>query len=999
MSGFSQISLNQRLQGNNKFLELQTVNEDHFTLNSNAELSLANNLSLSGNLTMGGNLVIDGALSLGTGTNLSAEELTATTKLVTDKIQFSDNQTEGLIIEASDGADYIVCKSTDGSEQIQLKKSTFTDGNSVILGTNGSRGILQYGNIKNSTIDNTNTITANASSASQLQTARLIGGVSFNGTANIDLAGVNTAGNQNTTGTSGGWTTSRTTTFSGEDDENIGSVSIDGTGDTSATLAVAYHDQTNSVAHKLMLTNAITGHNSNGLQEQIRFKNEFMSGMNQSDNLVANWVQQKDITTFRIYDITASNTFQETSFARDSTGSHPKMNGFLEWNTDTSTGGFLSLSRDSSTYDSGSDRELPTGIKLLNLGEYNGSNLGGEMGGIKSNFVSEEFANTKIYAKYVSGSVGEASLTIKKDIFVMANSSALEFGSSDRRIVYNNAECAFTGSDDLFTFDYKMNVGKGKDDGNPATFGIEHINNIALGGADQEILSLKYTEGNTPTTHNYSFNGKSGGGISFSRQQYATSQDAYSGTKTVTDILTMNSTQTTLYKPLSSSDSALNIRPEGDQFNLSLGHYNDATDFWSHSINSAIDYNIQSTSGGGHFTVATNSGSLRLTSGGDVGIGTTNPDERLHIYGSGTDARLKIESPDDNPVINLLAGTKNIYMFNDDSTGDFTIRNSANGTQDLHWTNDGTLIATNTRLHYTNHPSYGSFSHKDTTGAGNYALLHDANGTLFINSASSRHIYFRNNNAGTMIVTDTGRLGINTTVPSQKLHVVGNIYATGSITSSDRRIKTDITPINDGTALNKINQLESYEYNYIDPERKKSQKTIGFIAQEVKEVIPNAVTILDDVIPDELRIIENPIWEDIEDESGNMLKYILEIPDLDISGSNYTGNIRLLCNNEEDEKKPIDVECVKDLSGNFTNRFKLEQKWDNVFLYGKGVDDFHTIDKSQIFALHHSAIQQLSREHDEYVIEAETKIANLEKMIIDLTKRVALNENALKTLL
>jgi hypothetical protein len=41
----------------------------------------------------------------------------------------------------------------------------------------------------------------NAATATALQTARTIGGVSFNGTANIDLPGVNTAGNQNTTGT------------------------------------------------------------------------------------------------------------------------------------------------------------------------------------------------------------------------------------------------------------------------------------------------------------------------------------------------------------------------------------------------------------------------------------------------------------------------------------------------------------------------------------------------------------------------------------------------------------------------------------------------------------------------------------------------------------------------------------------------------------------------------------------------------------------------------
>jgi hypothetical protein len=41
--------------------------------------------------------------------------------------------------------------------------------------------------------------TGNAASATVLQTARTIGGVSFNGSANINLPGVNTAGNQSTT--------------------------------------------------------------------------------------------------------------------------------------------------------------------------------------------------------------------------------------------------------------------------------------------------------------------------------------------------------------------------------------------------------------------------------------------------------------------------------------------------------------------------------------------------------------------------------------------------------------------------------------------------------------------------------------------------------------------------------------------------------------------------------------------------------------------------------
>jgi replicative DNA helicase len=57
-----------------------------------------------------------------------------------------------------------------------------------------------------------------ATSAATLTTARTIGGVSFNGSANIDLPGVNTAGNQNTTGSAATLTTART----------IGGVSFNG---------------------------------------------------------------------------------------------------------------------------------------------------------------------------------------------------------------------------------------------------------------------------------------------------------------------------------------------------------------------------------------------------------------------------------------------------------------------------------------------------------------------------------------------------------------------------------------------------------------------------------------------------------------------------------------------------------------------------------------------------------------------------------------------------
>jgi hypothetical protein len=54
-------------------------------------------------------------------------------------------------------------------------------------------------------------LTGNASTATALQTARTIGGVSFNGSASINLPGVNTAGNQNTSGNAATATTAVTT--------------------------------------------------------------------------------------------------------------------------------------------------------------------------------------------------------------------------------------------------------------------------------------------------------------------------------------------------------------------------------------------------------------------------------------------------------------------------------------------------------------------------------------------------------------------------------------------------------------------------------------------------------------------------------------------------------------------------------------------------------------------------------------------------------------------
>ncbi|HCW2862758.1 TPA: tail fiber domain-containing protein [Escherichia coli] len=81
------------------------------------------------------------------------------------------------------------------------------------------------------TTGNQNT-TGNAATATKLQTARTIGGVSFDGTANINLPGVNTAGNQNTTGNAATATKLQTA-------RNINGVKFDGSGDININTLVS----------------------------------------------------------------------------------------------------------------------------------------------------------------------------------------------------------------------------------------------------------------------------------------------------------------------------------------------------------------------------------------------------------------------------------------------------------------------------------------------------------------------------------------------------------------------------------------------------------------------------------------------------------------------------------------------------------------------------------------------------------------------------------------
>jgi hypothetical protein len=85
------------------------------------------------------------------------------------------------------------------------------------------------------------------------------------------------------------------------------------------------------------------------------------------------------------------------------------------------------------------------------------------------------------------------------------------------------------------------------------------------------------------------------------------------------------------------------------------------------------------------------------------------------------------------------------------------------------------------------------------------------------------------------------------------------------------------------------------------------------------------------------------------------------------------------------EPKMVD----KDIVGNQDDTFTFDRIYENVFCYGKEVDDFLMVDKNAIYTLHHSAIQEMDRiqlEDREKIRALEDKVDAQQKQIDDICR-------------
>jgi len=171
--------------------------------------------------------------------------------------------------------------------------------------------------------------------------------------------------------------------------------------------------------------------------------------------------------------------------------------------------------------------------------------------------------------------------------------------------------------------------------------------------------------------------------------------------------------------------------------------------------------------------------------------------------------------------------------------------------------------------------------------------------------------------------------------------ISGYVWSTnGFLATSDARIKI-VNPEPISNCLDAVNKLRVCKYEYIDKITDKSNK-LGFIAQEVQKAIPESVTMSESIVPNIFKMSES-----VQSNVITIAEHGLVVGD----------TVKLVYGSGAVE---TNVCVVRDTS---TFQVEAEIKDESVFVYGKKVNDFLTLDHTQVFTCAIGAIQELSAEN------------------------------------
>jgi hypothetical protein len=221
------------------------------TLDAASDIQLEGATTVTGNLSVSGDLNIDGTTTTIDSTTVAIAD--SMLKLAKDQANTADALDFGFYGQYGVGGTHKYAGVfRDGSvtgdpftffDSLQAEPGTTVN----TAGTGYDLADISAGKITSAdgfvgdvTGNVTGAVSGNAGTATRFAAAVNIGGVSFSGAANIDLPGVNTAGNQNTTGSAATLTTARTiggVSFNGSANINLPGVNSAGNQNTTGSAA------------------------------------------------------------------------------------------------------------------------------------------------------------------------------------------------------------------------------------------------------------------------------------------------------------------------------------------------------------------------------------------------------------------------------------------------------------------------------------------------------------------------------------------------------------------------------------------------------------------------------------------------------------------------------------------------------------------------------------------------------------------------------------------
>jgi hypothetical protein len=386
------------------------------------------------------------------------------------------------------------------------------------------------------------------------------------------------------------------------------------------------------------------------------------------------------------------------------------------------------------------------------------------------------------------------------------------------------------------------------------------------------------------------------------------------------------------------------------------------TNDWSATGNSGTNpaTNFLGTTDANDLVIKTNSTeTARMTTAGNFGIGTNAPASRLHIKGgqiieSGT---LYMNSPDNVEKILLTDWGDNGSKINTSWNFSVDYMAGSNG-----WDTDG------------NHRFFTS-----VVGAGFTERMRiHSNGNVGIGStAPIQAKLVINGTENTMLsygyLNSLGAVGTSSGTSGYSIYASGKIAATEFNAFSDERIKNIKGISNSSKDLETLNKIQITDYTFKDTIGKGLGTNKKVIAQQVKEVYPQAVSEITDVIPD--------IYTIAKIKDGRViLKNTLQKGD----------RVKLVFDNR--------TEVVNVLQADEHGFNVALQDEGKVFVFGREVKDFHTVDYEALSTLNISATQELIK----IINQQEAQIQNLKADNADMNKRLSQTEadiNEIKSIL